>query len=219
MAWYILPVTQLSPIRGYAELLADPDCTLSDERRFQYGNAILRNTEHAEKLVNDLKLTYQLKNNMLPLAMKKPSLTRFLRETVIEVLNHPQYSTLIVMAASLLLTAFLFGLPAMQYQTYNGGGVIKGAEGIRHQKAQHESQFVSLTDEYITETISQYQSLFENPDNVGYGSNETFLIGDAYWDFVAPRTKLLNIIAGNYDTPGESSGYNKLPDLDMEKQS
>lgn len=28
-------------------------------------------------------------------------------------------STMIVMAVSLLLTAFLFGLPILQYQTYN----------------------------------------------------------------------------------------------------
>lgn len=31
-------------------------------------------------------------------------------------------STFIVMAASLLLTAFFFGLPIMQYQTYNQDG-------------------------------------------------------------------------------------------------
>ena len=39
-------------------------------------------------------------------------------------------STLIVMAASLLVTAFLFGLPVLQFQTYNQDGVIKGLEGI-----------------------------------------------------------------------------------------
>ena len=41
-------------------------------------------------------------------------------------------STFIVMAASLLLTAFFFGLPIMQYQTYNQDGVIKGTEGIQY---------------------------------------------------------------------------------------
>lgn len=125
-------------------------------------------------------------------------------------------STLIVMAVSLFLTAFLLGLPVMQYQTYNANGVIKGMEGIAYQKAQHENQSTPLTDETIAETIREYQTLFENPDNVGYDGNEKFLIGDAYWNFVAPRTKLLNMIAGNYDNPGESSGYNKLPTLDMD---
>ena len=40
-------------------------------------------------------------------------------------------STLIVMVASLLVTAFLFGLPIMQFQTYNQDGIIKGFEGIK----------------------------------------------------------------------------------------
>jgi len=84
--------TPLSPIKGYAELLLDPDYSLSDESRVQYGETILRNTEYAEKLVNDLKLTYQLKNNILPLNMKQASLTRFLKELIIEILNHPEYS-------------------------------------------------------------------------------------------------------------------------------
>lgn len=124
-------------------------------------------------------------------------------------------STLIVMAVSLLLTAFLFGLPVLQYQTYNQEGVIKGSQGIAYNKGQYSSLAVPLTEKYVAETICEYQSLFENPDNVGYDGNEKFLIGDAYWNFVAPREKLLNMIAANYDAPGESNGLNKLPDLDM----
>lgn len=119
------------------------------------------------------------------------------------------------MTASLLITAFLFGLPVMQYQTYNQDGVIKGFQGIAYAKEQYRDQSVTLTDEYITETIRAYQHLFENPDNIGYDGNEQFLVGDAYWDFVAPREKLLRMIASNYDNPGESSGLQKLPGLDL----
>lgn len=124
-------------------------------------------------------------------------------------------STFIVMAVSLLVTAFLFGLPVLQYQTYNQDGVIKGLEGIAYEKEQVADLSVPLADEYVAETIRNYQQLFENPDNVGYDGNEKFLIGDAYWNFVAPREKLLRVIAGNYGNPGESFGLNKLPDLDM----
>lgn len=125
-------------------------------------------------------------------------------------------STLIIMAVSLLLTMFLFGLPIMQYQTNNQEGTIKGLEGISYEKEQYTDLSVPLTNEYISETILKYQQLFKNPDNVGNDGNETFLIGNAYWDFVAPRTKLLNTIAGNYDNPGEYSGYNKLLDLNVD---
>lgn len=125
-------------------------------------------------------------------------------------------STLIVMAASLLVTAFLFGLPIMQYQTYNQDGIIKGFEGIVHEKKQYSELSVILTDEYITDIIREYQVLSANPDNVGYDGNEKFLIGDAYWDYVAPRENLLRVISSNYDDPGETNGYNNtLPEMDL----
>ncbi len=124
-------------------------------------------------------------------------------------------STLITMAVSLLVTAFLFGLPILQYQTYNQEGVIKGMEGIAYEKEQAAAYSVPLTDEYITETIREVQQLFENPDNVGYDGNEQFLIEDAYWDGIAPRESLLNMIAKNYANPNESMGYNALPEVNI----
>ncbi len=117
------------------------------------------------------------------------------------------------MAVSLVLTAFLFGLPVVQYQTYNQDGVIKGREGIAYDKEQCAA--VTLTEDVVTETILGVQKLFDNPDHVGYDGNEKFLIGDAYWNEIAPRENMLNMIAKTYDSPNESSGYNKLPDLDM----
>lgn len=124
-------------------------------------------------------------------------------------------STIIVMAVSLLLTAFLFGLPILQFQTYNQDSVIKGFEGIAFAKEQYKDLSVSITDEYVEKTVTEYQKLFENPDNVGYDGNEKFLIGSAYWNFIAPREKQLNMIASVYDSPGENSGLNKLSELDM----
>lgn len=124
-------------------------------------------------------------------------------------------STLIVMVASLLITAFMFGLPILRYQTYNQDGVIKGFAGIAYEKKQAEKYSVPLTDEYITDTIREVQQLFENPDNVGYDGYEQFLIDSAYWDGIAPREHLLGMIAKNYADPNESVGYNALPDLDV----
>lgn len=124
-------------------------------------------------------------------------------------------TTLIVMAASLLITAFLFWLPAMQYQTYDQNGVIKGAEGIEYNKGLYEDISVPLTEEYVTGLIQEVQTLFENPENVGYDGNEQFIIGDAYWNEIAPKEKLLNMIARNYVGPNESAGYNIFTDIDI----
>lgn len=124
-------------------------------------------------------------------------------------------STRIVMGVSLILTAFLFGLPVIRYQTYNQNGVIKGIEGITYNKDLYADISVPLTEEYITETIRDVQELFENSENVGYDGNEKFLIGDAYWNEIAPREKLLNMIAKNYVNPNESVSYNIFPDLDV----
>ena len=126
-------------------------------------------------------------------------------------------STFIVMAVSLILTGFLFGLPVMQYQIYDQDGVIKGAEGIAFEKEQYAELSVPLSEEYIAETIREVRRLFEDPDNVGYDGNERFLIGDAYWNKVAPREKLLNLIANTYSDPNERWGYNNLPDLDIKE--
>lgn len=124
-------------------------------------------------------------------------------------------STSAIMAASLLLTAFLFGLPGLQFQIYTQDGVLRGAEGIACERAQYESLSVPLTEEYVAETVRTYQQLFADPANVGYDGNEKFLVGSAYWDYAAPREKLLRIIAGTYDGPGENSGLTKLPELDL----
>lgn len=124
-------------------------------------------------------------------------------------------STLIIMTVSLLVTAFLFGLPVLQYQTYSKDGVIKGLEGIAYEKEQYRELSVALTDEAVAATIREVGQLFENPDHVGFDGNERFLIGDAYWNGIAPRESLLNMIAANYAQPGESVGYNTLPDLEL----
>lgn len=119
------------------------------------------------------------------------------------------------MAASLLITAFFFGLPVLQFQTYNQDGVLQGLAGIQYEKEQYTEISVPLTNEYVTKTIREVQELFEDPENVGYDGNEQFLIEDAYWNGIAPRESLLDLIAGNYADPNVSAGYSALTDLDV----
>lgn len=83
--------TPLSPVKGYAELLV---CgTSSDSQTVQeYGSIILKNVDHVEKLINDLKLTYQLESGALPFHPKQVRLVRYLKELVIDIANDPAFS-------------------------------------------------------------------------------------------------------------------------------
>ena len=124
-------------------------------------------------------------------------------------------TTLIVMAISLLVTAFFFSLPIIQYYTVSKDEQYKGLKGIKHQKEQYQTVSVLLTNEYISDTISEVHKLFDNPDNVGFDGYEQFLIDDAYWGKVAYRENLLNMIASNYAEPNTSVGYSSLAQLDI----
>ena len=83
--------TPLAPIRGYAELLSESNTDIPSEQSRKYGAIILRNTLYAEQLVNDLKLTYQLESNMLPLKKEMLNIIRFVKEVVIDLLNTPDF--------------------------------------------------------------------------------------------------------------------------------
>lgn len=83
--------TPLSPIKGYAELLmdsSDPDSETIQE----YGGIILKNVNHTEKMINDLKLTYQLDSGAVPYQPQAVRLVRFLKELVIDIVNDPAFA-------------------------------------------------------------------------------------------------------------------------------
>ena len=83
--------TPLSPVKGYAELLADGAAAESQTVQ-DYGSIILKNVDHVEKLINDLKLTYQLDSGAFPFHPRQVRLVRYLRELVIDITNDPTYS-------------------------------------------------------------------------------------------------------------------------------
>lgn len=83
--------TPLSPIKGYAELLADN--SVKEEREIQeYGRIILKNVNHTEKLINDLKLTYQLESGSIPYTPRNTRIVRCVKEWVIDIINDPAFS-------------------------------------------------------------------------------------------------------------------------------
>lgn len=83
--------TPLSPIKGYAEFITDSRYITTSEEVIKYGKIILKNAVYAEALVDDLKITYQLKNGMIPLNKKEYNIVRFLKEIIIDILNRPEY--------------------------------------------------------------------------------------------------------------------------------
>lgn len=83
--------TPLSPIKGYAELLADSS-DKEKETVQEYGAIILKNINHTECLINDLKLTYQLDSGSVPFHPEKVRITRCVKEWIIDIVNDPAYA-------------------------------------------------------------------------------------------------------------------------------
>lgn len=80
----------LSPIKGYAEILQEQG-SITEEQCQRYVQVMLKNISYMESLIDDLKLTYQLENGIIPLKRQEQNLIRFLKELVIDILNNPEY--------------------------------------------------------------------------------------------------------------------------------
>ena len=87
--------TPLSPVKGYAELLAEGR-SLDLPTVQDYGKIVLKNVNHIEKLMNDLKLTYQLEAGAFPFAPQETRIVRFLKELVIDIANDPAFSNRVI---------------------------------------------------------------------------------------------------------------------------
>lgn len=83
--------TPLSSIQGYGELLYESAETLPLEDLKKYILVIREKSEYIDALIEDLKLTQKLKNDLIPLKKEKGNLVEILRETVISILNNPEY--------------------------------------------------------------------------------------------------------------------------------
>jgi signal transduction histidine kinase len=84
--------TPLSSIKGYAEIMKDPDYAFSKEEIQQYSEIIYNKSSYIQSLIEDLNLTYKLKNKAVPLKKEETNITLLLQDTIIEILNNPLYS-------------------------------------------------------------------------------------------------------------------------------
>lgn len=83
--------TPLSPIKGYAELLTEYPMN-EYKNAEKYGTIILKNANCIEKLINELKLAYQLDSDSFPLQTQNIHLSRYLKEIIIDIINDPSFS-------------------------------------------------------------------------------------------------------------------------------
>ncbi|MDX8044985.1 HAMP domain-containing sensor histidine kinase [Gracilibacillus sp. S3-1-1] len=83
--------TPLSSIKGYAELMTDPDYNISLEEMCEYAEIIEKKSVYIKDVMDDLHLTTKLKNNTLILNKQETNMVELLRNCVIDILNDPQY--------------------------------------------------------------------------------------------------------------------------------
>lgn len=83
--------TPLSPIKGYAELLIDHNNEFSKEKAERYAKVIIKNIDYAQVLIDDMKTVYQLDNEMISIHKHNANIVRFLRNTIIDILNQPDF--------------------------------------------------------------------------------------------------------------------------------
>lgn len=84
--------TPLSTIKGYSEIMSDNDYHVSEEEIKHYSKIISEKAVYMEEMIEELRLNEKLRHHALTLNKTKGNLTTFLRNIVIEILNHPDYS-------------------------------------------------------------------------------------------------------------------------------
>lgn len=84
--------TPLSTIKGYSEILSDSDYELSKEETKRYAKKIHDKSIYMENMIAELRLNEQLIDEGLRIEKKEGNLTTFIKEVVIDILNHPEYS-------------------------------------------------------------------------------------------------------------------------------
>lgn len=84
--------TPLSSIKGYSEILADAEYNLSSDEISKYSETIYEKSLYMEEMIEELRLNERLMHDAIILNKERNNLTSFIREVVIDILNHPEYS-------------------------------------------------------------------------------------------------------------------------------
>ncbi|MFK9092691.1 sensor histidine kinase [Bacillus salipaludis] len=81
--------TPLSSISGYAQMLESDHYSWTPEETREFAAIITEKSTYMMDLLEDLTLTYRLKNQALPLATEQVDMNEFIRRTIIHFINDP----------------------------------------------------------------------------------------------------------------------------------
>lgn len=81
--------TPLSSIYGYALLLESKHYNWTDQDIQQFGNVMKEKSQYMTTLIDDLSLTYQLKNNALPAQHVNVEINQFVQKVLLQFINNP----------------------------------------------------------------------------------------------------------------------------------
>ncbi|MGE6537439.1 sensor histidine kinase [Bacillus luti] len=81
--------TPLSSIYGYALLLESKHYNWTDQDIQQFGSVMKEKSQYMTTLIDDLSLTYQLKNNALPAQHANVEINQFVQKVLLQFINNP----------------------------------------------------------------------------------------------------------------------------------
>ncbi|MFV5172807.1 sensor histidine kinase [Bacillus cereus] len=81
--------TPLSSIYGYALLLESNQYNWTDRDIQQFGSVMKEKSQYMTTLIDDLSLTYQLKNNSLPAQHINVEINQFVQKVLLQFINNP----------------------------------------------------------------------------------------------------------------------------------
>lgn len=81
--------TPLSSIYGYALLLESNQYNWTDRDIQQFGSVMKEKSQYMTTLIDDLSLTYQLKNNSLPAQHVNIEINQFVQKVLLQFINNP----------------------------------------------------------------------------------------------------------------------------------
>ncbi|GIO02501.1 HAMP domain-containing histidine kinase [Brevibacillus laterosporus] len=83
--------TPLSSILGYSKMLENKTYEWTPEEIRDFGSIMSEKSAYMDALINDLSMTYRLKNGAYSLTFTSQDINELVRRSIISFLNHPQF--------------------------------------------------------------------------------------------------------------------------------